>query len=218
VTRAPAYVPERMLADLDHATRASVAAAVWNQGADLIGGQVSYSDMKAPDRGKVPGKQPVPIAWDYLQATYLRILENPPNVLAELGQDARPWLRTVLYNDHRDIIRARNRHERILCSAVKMVNHWLSLPDNASPEAILLDRLAREEFWATVQFLLTPGQYEVALLIAQGYSNKEIAARIKVSEAAVRTRLHEARKTLRPAFTKALPSWKPYAVRDPGPY
>lgn len=163
--------------------RNRVLSAVWDQGQDIIAAQAGRIDNAADQE-------------DFLQDVVLSILEHPPSVLAELGQDIRPWLTTVLRNRHRDAVRTHNRHERILREQAQTRltgTHWLIPDPPADPETLWLQREAAQEVWHKVM-ALPPLLRDVAVLRAQGYTGPEICAELGITETAVRTRIWRFRK------------------------
>lgn len=139
-----------------------------------------------------------PDADEVVQDTFVRLLESPPK---DLERPLRPWLVRVLVNLSRDRLRERK--------ARPYVGSWLPGPlDSQRWEALLAAEspdaegraLARESL--SLAFLLAlevlpPTQRAVFVLrSALGYSTREAAAALELSEANVKTSLHRARRAL----------------------
>lgn len=110
------------------------------------------------------------------------------------------WMRTVLFNQARDRIRAENRHERILREHFPELSDLYHAGTAESAEAIVMRILAEEDIRARINRL--PRKLGVvAALLYDGWSGVEIARELKITEAAVWRRAFEIRS---PRIRRAL--------------
>ncbi len=124
-------------------------------------------------------------AQDAVQDTFCRYLEKKPEFKSPEHEKA--WLIRVATNISRDMLRFRKRHPKI---SIDDLSHRLSAP-------------AQEEALAEL-LLLPPGQKIVIYLhYVDGYSVKEIAGILKLSESAVKKRLQRGRDFLHTAWKEA---------------
>ncbi len=124
-------------------------------------------------------------AQDAVQDTFCRYLEKKPEFKSTEHEKA--WLIRVATNISRDMLRFRKRHPKI---SIDDLSHRLSAP-------------AQEEALAEL-LLLPPGQKIVIYLhYVDGYSVKEIAGILKLSESAVKKRLQRGRDFLHTAWKEA---------------
>lgn len=124
-------------------------------------------------------------AQDAVQDTFCRYLEKKPEFKSPEHEKA--WLIRVATNISRDMLRFRKRHPKI---SIDDLSHRLSAP-------------AQEEALAEL-LLLPPGQKIVIYLhYVDGYSIKEIAGILKLSESAVKKRLQRGRDFLHTAWKEA---------------
>lgn len=133
-------------------------------------------------------------ADDVVQETFTRALATPP---ARADVPWRPWLVRVATNLGRDVLRRRR-------SAV-YAGPWLPSPletddladDRPGPEA-LLGRLESTStaFLRSLEALTPKGRAVLVLRDAMGYSVREAADALSISEADVKVTLHRARRVL----------------------
>lgn len=133
-------------------------------------------------------------AEDVVQETFARAVERPP---ARTDQPWRPWLVRVAMNVGRDVLRRRRR--------ARYPGTWLPAPLETED---LVDARERPDArygrleTASVAFLralegLTPkGRAVLVLRDAFGYSVRETADALAISEADVKVTLHRARRVL----------------------
>lgn len=124
-------------------------------------------------------------AQDAVQDTFCRYLEKKPEF--KNPEHEKAWLIRVATNISRDMLRFRKRHPKI---SIDDLSHRLSAP-------------AQEEALSEL-LLLPPGQKIVIYLhYVDGYSVKEIAGILKLSESAVKKRLQRGRDFLHTAWKEA---------------
>lgn len=118
-----------------------------------------------------------PDAEDVTQTVFLKLLEKRPSL--EPGKE-RAWLLQVAANECRSLWRRLNRHRTEPLEEAMAV---------AAPE---VEPVLRQ------MMALKTGEREVLYLFYyEGYSVKEIATMLRLSQTAVTTRLYRARKELR---------------------
>jgi RNA polymerase sigma-70 factor (ECF subfamily) len=121
-------------------------------------------------------------AEDVLQTVFLRLLRNKAANLGLANPEA--YLRRAAVNASLDVVRARRKENR---AAIESVHS-----STAAQDGELRDLLQRGIA------MLSPSAAEVfALRFLEGYSNKEIARMLSVSQVRVAVTLHRARRQLR---------------------
>ena len=130
------------------------------------------------------------LARDLTQDTFMEAYRGISKTEGELK--LKSWLYRIATNTAYDHLRRR-----------KLI-HWLPLLDDdressveRSPEGLVGDRQAVQ-----LALLELPAKYRVPLVLfcVEGYSTREIAAMIEISEGAVKTRLYRARERFREAY------------------
>ena len=166
--------------DLTARERARVLAGILDQQGRVIATEASrnYAGAGSSD--------------DFLMDLILKIWECPPDVLAEYGQPAGPWVSTVIRNKRRDAYRAETRHRRILQEAHKQPGHWLAERPGESAEQVVMRRMAHADVLLRIGRLPGPLR-DAALLRYDGYSYAEIGRALGISDVAARARIMKIR-------------------------
>ncbi len=122
---------------------------------------------------------------DAVQDTFCRYLEKRPEFKSSEHEKA--WLIRVATNICRDMLRFQARHPKI---AIDDLSHRLAAPEQT------------ETF---IELLGLPPKLKIVIYLhyVDGYSIKEIAGILKVSESAVKKRLQRGRMSLRTAWKEA---------------
>ncbi len=122
---------------------------------------------------------------DAVQDTFCRYLEKRPEFKSPEHEKA--WLIRVATNICRDMLRFQARHPKI---AIDDLSHRLAAPEQT------------ETF---IELLGLPPKLKIVIYLhyVDGYSVKEIAGILKVSESAVKKRLQRGRMSLRTAWKEA---------------
>lgn len=124
-------------------------------------------------------------AQDAIQDTFCRYMEKQPDFADSKHEKA--WLIRVATNICRDMLRFRIRHPKV--SIDKLANQLVA-PERKETLTELME--------------LPPGQkIAVYLHYVGGYSVKEIAATLHITESAVKKRLQRGRECLRLAWKEA---------------
>lgn len=120
---------------------------------------------------------------DVLQEVLLRYMEKSPVFVSDDHEKA--WLLRVTSNCCKDCLRFRKRHA---CIQPEQMPEFFSTPQ---------DRQLLQELY------MLPAKWKSILLLHyfEGYSVKEIAGILKLSENAVKKRLQRAREALKSALT-----------------
>jgi DNA-directed RNA polymerase specialized sigma24 family protein len=115
---------------------------------------------------------------DLLQDILLKMLASPPEILAEHGQPAEPFIRAVIVHDDIDRWRAHRRHKKILGANVLVLHTWLSAGSGEhgteSAETAALRNLAEQEMLSRIM-RLPPHLARVALLTYLGLPPRKSA-------------------------------------------
>ncbi len=124
-------------------------------------------------------------AQDAVQDTFCRYLEKRPEFKGTEHEKA--WLIRVATNICRDMLRFQARHPKI---AIDDLSHRLAAPEQT------------ETF---IELLELPPKLKIVIYLhyVDGYSVKEIAGILKISESAVKKRLQRGRMSLRTAWKEA---------------
>ena len=124
-------------------------------------------------------------AQDAVQDTFCRYLEKRPEFKGPEHEKA--WLIRVATNICRDMLRFQARHPKI---AIDDLSHRLAAPEQT------------ETF---IELLELPPKLKIVIYLhnVDGYSVKEIAGILKISESAVKKRLQRGRMSLRTAWKEA---------------
>ncbi len=124
-------------------------------------------------------------AQDAVQDTFCRYLEKRPEFKGTEHEKA--WLILVATNICRDMLRFQARHPKI---AIDDLSHRLAAPEQT------------ETF---IELLELPPKLKIVIYLhyVDGYSVKEIAGILKISESAVKKRLQRGRMSLRTAWKEA---------------
>lgn len=116
---------------------------------------------------------------DVLQETFIRYMEKMPKFEAE--EQRKAWLIKVSQNKCKDFLRFHKRHQYVELSEVE--------------ELIGIDekKFDLEELWKL------PAKYKSVILLyyVEGYSVREIASLLQISEGAVKKRMQRGREQLR---------------------
>lgn len=138
---------------------------------------------------------------DDIQQICLKLLTISPDfLLPEFGQDAGPWITTVLYNQARDRHKIENGRERILREHAPELAALFHSGIGESAESIVLRKLAEEDIKRRI-LRLPPKLAQVAALMYADYSGVEIARLLGITEAAVWKRAERIRS---PKIRRAL--------------
>jgi len=130
-------------------------------------------------------------AQDVLQETFIKIFKAIDKI--ELGNDAKivAWMKKISVNESLRFLQKNKKHF-----------HNELLQTNDTPIIHLQDRLEENDVLKMVRSL--PMGYKIVfnLYVIEGYSHKEIAKKLEVSEATSRSQLLRARKLLQKKLTK----------------
>ena len=124
-------------------------------------------------------------AEDAVQEAFLRLLTARP--IFRDPEHEKAWLIRVATNICRDMLRFQARHPKI---AIDDLSHRLAAPEQT------------ETF---IELLELPPKLKIVIYLhyVDGYSVKEIAGILKISESAVKKRLQRGRMSLRTAWKEA---------------
>lgn len=139
-------------------------------------------------------------AEDVLQDTYIKAFKN----LASFDQRAslKTWLTRITINTA--LNRLRSKHEMI---------NWTAHEVKHEPvESLPIDHYQVNELIGFIQELPTGCQLVFNLYVIEGYSHKEIAEKLKVSEGTSKSQLYRAKELLRAIILKDELSTKREAV------
>ncbi len=178
--RTVAATRQAPFSDLTTGERARVLAGVLDQQGAMIAREANrnYAGSGSSD--------------DFLMDLIVKILASPPDVLAEYGQPAGPWVNRVISNKRRDAYRAEQRHRRILREAHGQPGHWLSERPGESAEQVVMRRMAHADVLRRIGRLPGPLR-DAALLRYDGFSYAEIGRALGISDVAARARIMKIR-------------------------
>ncbi len=129
-------------------------------------------------------------AKDAVQDTFCRYLEKRPDFTNE--EHGKAWLIRVASNICRDMLRARSRHPKV---SIDDLSNVLAAPAQRDVLTELME--------------LPPKQKAVIYLhYVDGYSVKEIADILKITESAVKKRMQRGREYLRLSWKEEEGRWK----------
>lgn len=129
-------------------------------------------------------------AKDAVQDTFCRYLEKRPDFANE--EHGKAWLIRVASNICRDMLRARSRHPKV---SIDNLSNVLAAPAQRDVLTELME--------------LPPKQKAVIYLhYVDGYSVKEIADILKITESAVKKRMQRGREYLRLSWKEEEGRWK----------
>lgn len=148
---------------------------------------------------------------------YLDRLSGDPELAADLAQDAltklhargslpdRPdaWLMTVAMNLFRNVKSTRARRRRLL--TVSRAESVLADPPPSPGQSVDCDSPARVR---AAMNRLAERDRQLLLLLAEGYSYRDIAAALDLNEASVGTLLARAKRAFREAYALAGGTWE----------
>ena len=124
-------------------------------------------------------------AEDVLQETYIKAFKN----LASFDQRSslKTWLTRITINTA--LNQLRKKHELINCTAPEVTERKV--------ESLPIDHLHLNELISLIQQLPTGCQLVFNLYAIEGFSHKEIAEQLDISEGTSKSQLHRAKELLR---------------------
>ncbi len=120
------------------------------------------------------------------------------------------WVGAVAYNKAIDEGRHRRRHVGLGSTlGTSGEPRWAAKLPKLRPEFTMSDQVAFEEGRKAALSLLPPKQASALRLHLDGLAGPEIARRLRISEAAARKRIHDAKRSLRAALGDAADGFLP---------
>lgn len=127
-------------------------------------------------------------ALSILNDSFLKVFKNIGHYRKELGA-FKSWLKTIIINTAIDHLRSCKKDIRLV--------HIDQVTEQVDADDILSYRWKHDELVYHLQFLPTITRAVVNLFVFDGYSHKEIAQQLEMSEITSRWHLSEARKRLK---------------------